>query len=208
MPHAPLKLPAWHPPALSYHYTTTSSQLYINGNTPTGSAVAPTHSSTPVVQYFNSMLCAMNPLLQVPFLVDGDLRLPESGAIMGYLADLYQLPQQWHPPTAAATSTGKGREAALQRRALFDAAVHWQHLTVRRGCMTYAFATVIGAKTWRAAVRCKAACTDLRQHHACSRGRGNRAQHSRAHHAESPGGLQWMSEKQRMMARNLQSSVS
>lgn len=87
----------------------------------------------------------------MPFLVDGDLRVPESAAIMGYLADLYQLPHQWHPPTAAATSTGKDREAALQRRAVFDAAVHWQHLTVRRGCMTYAFATVIGAWLWRGA---------------------------------------------------------
>lgn len=69
---------------------------------------------------------------QVPFLVDGELRLPESVAIMGYLAELYQLPAQWHPPTAAAGSTGRDREAALQRRAVFDAAVNWQHLTIRR----------------------------------------------------------------------------
>lgn len=51
---------------------------------------------------------------------------------MGYLAELYQLPAQWHPPTAAAGSTGCDREAALQRRAVFDAAVNWQHLTIRR----------------------------------------------------------------------------
>lgn len=76
--------------------------------------------------------------------MDGEVRLPESAAIMAYLAALYQLPEQWHPATAASSSTGKEREAALQRRATFDAATHWQHLTVRRGCMTYAFATVIG----------------------------------------------------------------
>lgn len=85
----------------------------------------------------------------MPYLVDGDLKLPESVAIMTYLAAAYNLPEHWNPPTRpTATGTGTGSSGSqrqlLQRRAVFDAAVNWQHLTIRRGCMTYAFATVIG----------------------------------------------------------------
>lgn len=72
------------------------------------------------------------------------MHLPESVAIMQYLAELYQLPEQWHPQCSS-SSSGRDRSAALQQRAVFDAAVSWQHLTIRRGCMTYAFASVIGA---------------------------------------------------------------
>jgi len=74
------------------------------------------------------------------------MHLPESVAIMQYLAELYQLPEQWHPQcSSSSSSSGRDRSAALQQRAVFDAAVNWQHLTVRRGCMPYAFAAVIGA---------------------------------------------------------------
>jgi glutathione S-transferase len=97
---------------------------------------------------------------QVPFLTHGELKLPESVAIMTYIADTYGLPTgQWHPaadPAASANSSSSSaaagpREAALARSARFNAATHWQHLTVRRGCMTLAFSTVIGER--RAAAR-------------------------------------------------------
>lgn len=89
-------------------------------------------------------------------MVDGDVHIPESAAIMAYLAELYQLPEQWHPHTPA-SSTGREREGALRKRALFDAATHWQHLTIRRGCMTYAFATVIGTagQVWEGRGACR-----------------------------------------------------
>lgn len=105
---------------------------------PSGSPLIPPRAAQHTPRL--SLLCYP----QVPFLLDGEVGLPESAAIMAYLSELYQLPEQWHPATAASSSTGRDREGALRKRALFDAATHWQHLTIRRGCMTYAFATVIG----------------------------------------------------------------
>jgi hypothetical protein len=47
--------------------------------------------------------------------------------------------------SALCCCAGREREGALRKRAAFEAATHWQYLTIRRGCMIYAFATVIGA---------------------------------------------------------------
>jgi glutathione S-transferase len=82
-------------------------------------------------------LLALHPTnVQVPFLVDGDLRLPESAAIMACLCDKYNLPDAWHPSSSSSSSS----------RAVYESAVHWQHLNMRLGCMKLVFHTVIGKR--------------------------------------------------------------
>jgi glutathione S-transferase len=78
----------------------------------------------------------------VPFLVDGDLRLPESAAIMAYLCDKFNLPEAWHPSSSSSSSQLAVQQQ--QRRAVYESAVHWQHLNMRLGCMKLVFHTVIG----------------------------------------------------------------
>jgi glutathione S-transferase len=77
--------------------------------------------------------------------VDGDLRLPESAAIMGYLCDKFSLPDAWHP-SSSSSSTGQLAVQQQQRRAVYESAVHWQHLNMRLGCMKLVFHTVIGER--------------------------------------------------------------
>lgn len=91
---------------------------------------------------------------QVPLLVDGALQLPESAAIMCYLAAVYGLPHEWAPPLGGrspGSSDSATGDAAAQRRARFDAALAWQHTTIRLGCTRLVFNTVIGV-LWAAAV--------------------------------------------------------
>ena len=51
---------------------------------------------------------------------EGDFVLPESAAILRYLASTHDTARQWYPPDA-------------RRRARIDAALDWQHSTVRAG---------------------------------------------------------------------------
>lgn len=65
----------------------------------------------------------LNPLGQVPFLREADgFGLPESSAILKYLADRHRVsvPDHWYP-------------AELRARARVNAALDWYHGTVRRG---------------------------------------------------------------------------
>eukprot|EP00878_Enallax_costatus_P002891 GHUV01003085.1.p1 GENE.GHUV01003085.1~~GHUV01003085.1.p1 ORF type:complete len:246 (+),score=79.06 GHUV01003085.1:184-921(+) len=84
----------------------------------------------------------INPLGKVPFLTDGDLQLPESVAIMSYLADLYHIPQHWHPTSSSSSAT-------LKDKAMYMAAAHWYHSTIRLGCMKLVFHTVIGPRVFK-----------------------------------------------------------
>ena len=62
-----------------------------------------------------------NPLKQVPCLVERDgFVLPESSAILKYLADRHAVADHWYP-----------RE--LRARARVNAALDWQHFSLRRG---------------------------------------------------------------------------
>uniref|UniRef100_A0A383VA58 Glutathione transferase n=1 Tax=Tetradesmus obliquus TaxID=3088 RepID=A0A383VA58_TETOB len=94
----------------------------------------------------------INPLGKVPFLVDGDLRLPESAAIMAYLCDKYSLPDNWHPGSSSSSSdqaAAHQQQQEQQRRAVYESAVHWQHLNIRAGCMRLVFHTVIGPRVFK-----------------------------------------------------------
>ncbi|KAF6257906.1 thioredoxin-like protein [Scenedesmus sp. NREL 46B-D3] len=93
----------------------------------------------------------INPLGKVPFLVDGDLRLPESAAIMAHLCDKYSLPDAWHPSSSSSSSSSSSGQLAAhqQRRAVYESAVHWQHLNMRLGCMRLVFHTIIGPRVFK-----------------------------------------------------------
>ena len=68
----------------------------------------------------------VNPLGQVPAMVDGDFHLSESHAILTYLATTRQVADHWYPSDP-------------QKRALVDRYLHWHHLNLHRGAyMTYA----------------------------------------------------------------------
>jgi glutathione S-transferase len=77
-----------------------------------------------------------NPLGKVPFLEDetSSLRLPESAAILTYLAGKYSTPQHWYPTS--------NRES----QARVDAALHWYHSNIRAGCARLVFNTVLAPK--------------------------------------------------------------
>lgn len=77
---------------------------------------------------------ALNPLGKVPFLEDGDtIHIPKSAAILCYLAAKFNVGSPWCPPSSD-----------LVARAMFDAAMHWQHTTVRLGCTRLVFNRVLG----------------------------------------------------------------
>lgn len=80
----------------------------------------------------------LNPLGKVPLLVDGDLHLPESSAILLYLCRKFSnlIPSYWYPTTDP-------------HRALADSALHWQHTTVRLGSMKLVFNRVLAPKLGR-----------------------------------------------------------
>ena len=50
-----------------------------------------------LAEFVSSRLLALNPLGQIPVLKDGDLVLPDSNAILVYLATKYDAARVWHP---------------------------------------------------------------------------------------------------------------
>jgi hypothetical protein len=64
---------------------------------------------------------------------------------MAYLADKYNLPENWHPSSSSSSGQAAAQQQ-LQCRAVYESAVHWQHLTMRGGCMRLVFHTVIGER--------------------------------------------------------------
>lgn len=80
----------------------------------------------------------LNPLGKVPFLEDisVSLGLPESGAILSYLANRYHTPQHWLPSASLYAS----------RRAAVESGMHWYHSNIRAGCARLVFNTVLAPR--------------------------------------------------------------
>ncbi|CAN6476090.1 unnamed protein product [Victoria cruziana] len=73
----------------------------------------------------------INPMKQVPAIVDGRLRLFESHAILRYLSCAYPgIPDHWYP-------------ADLSKRAKIDSVLDWHHNNLRRGAATLALNRVL-----------------------------------------------------------------
>ncbi|XP_049936660.1 glutathione S-transferase T1 isoform X2 [Nymphaea colorata] len=73
----------------------------------------------------------INPMKQVPAVVDGKLKLFESHAILRYLSCAYPgIPDHWYP-------------ADLSKRAKIDSVLDWHHSNLRRGAAGLVFNSVL-----------------------------------------------------------------
>lgn len=75
----------------------------------------------------------INPFQSVPALVHGDYNLWESGAIIAYLAETFNLDNSWYP-----------KDAKLRGR--INAYIHWHHQGVREPCMNYLVSKITGPR--------------------------------------------------------------
>mmetsp|Transcript_20988 Transcript_20988/g.63164 ORF Transcript_20988/g.63164 Transcript_20988/m.63164 type:complete len:237 (+) Transcript_20988:148-858(+) len=73
---------------------------------------------------------AISPLGKLPCLQEGEFVLPESAAILRYLAATHPVPSHWYPEDA-------------RGRARVDAALDWQHANVRGGAARLVFHSVL-----------------------------------------------------------------
>ncbi|XP_057525445.1 glutathione S-transferase T1-like [Amaranthus tricolor] len=90
-------------------------------------------------QHLSPEFAEINPLKQVPAIVDGRFRLFESHAILIYLACAFPgVADHWYP-------------ADLSKQAKIHSVLDWHHLNLRYGAMTYVINTTLGPALGRPA---------------------------------------------------------
>eukprot|EP00898_Chlorokybus_atmophyticus_P006108 jgi/Chlat1/6499/Chrsp45S05990 len=82
-------------------------------------------------EHLKAPYAAINPLKKLPCMDDCGFLLPESHAILRYLATTRHTPDHWYP-------------ADPKQRARVDSVLDWHHANTRRGSMGIAFALVVG----------------------------------------------------------------
>ena len=76
---------------------------------------------------------AINPMMQVPAIKDGDFTLGESHAILRYLARSRQVPDNWYPKD-------------FKKQALVDRYLDWHHNFLRYGSSTTVYNKLVAEK--------------------------------------------------------------
>ncbi|XP_010676473.2 glutathione S-transferase T1 isoform X1 [Beta vulgaris subsp. vulgaris] len=83
-------------------------------------------------QHFSQEFAEINPLRQVPAIVDGRFKLYESHAILIYLSCAFPgIADHWYP-------------ADVSKRAKIHSVLDWHHLNLRYGAMRYVVNTTLG----------------------------------------------------------------
>eukprot|EP00798_Chlamydomonas_sp_ICE-L_P027505 gene27505-31048_t len=104
-------------------------QLCIMKKEPTGTCMAELLEPYPKIRAWMKTVAescaphydATHEGIRMPAMVDGDLKITESAAILAYLANKHKVAEHWYP------------RSDIKARARMDAVMHWFHGSVRKG---------------------------------------------------------------------------